>query len=203
MTTLRSARDWLLEQPVVYRLWQAPFAQRKVRPFLRAVDPARLRRVLDVGCGPGTNAAMFAGTEYVGVDINEDYIATARRRHRGRFVAGDVADDGVLPNESFDCVIANSLMHHLPDATVDALLRRMAQLARPDGTVHILDLVLPERASVARTLARLDRGAFARPVEAWRSLFTAHLEPRHFEVYPLGIPGVPLWWMVYFAGVPR
>jgi len=199
----RRATDRLLEVPAVYRLWQAPLATAELRPFLERVDLPSVRRVLDVGCGPGTNAAVFRAQDYVGIDVNPEYIATASRRHRGRFVVGDVADERVLPDERFDCVFANSLMHHLPDDVVRSLLRRMARLAAPDGGVHVLDLVLPERASAARLFARLDRGRFARPLHAWRALFTEHLEERHLELYPLGVPGVPLWWMVYFHGVAR
>jgi hypothetical protein len=69
--------------------------------------------------------------------------------------------------------------------------------------VHVLDLVLPDGFSPARAFARMDRGRHARPVAAWRELFTRHLEERHLAVYPLGLPGVPLWWMVHFHGVPR
>lgn len=203
MNPLRSIADRLLEHPLVYRTWQAPFANAKLRPFLRRVDTSRVRRVLDVGCGPGTNARAFAGTDYVGVDINPGYVATASRRHPGRFLVGDVADERVLPDERFDCVFANSLMHHLPDAVVSSLLGRMARLTTPDGSVHVLDLVLPDTPSPARALARLDRGRYARPLERWRALFNEHLVERHLEVYPLGVPGLPLWWMVYFAGVSR
>lgn len=203
MSVLRRAADRLLELPVVYRAWQAPFADAKLRPFLARVDLAKVRRVLDVGCGPGTNARAFRHTDYVGVDINPGYIATATRRFPGRFVVGDVADERVLPDERFDCVFANSLMHHLPDPVVRSLLKRMARLTTPDGSVHVLDLALPEGPSPARALARLDRGRHARPLAEWRALFTEHLDERHLEVYPLGLPGVPLWWMVYFNGVAK
>lgn len=203
MSLLRRGVDRLLEAPVVYRTWQAPFARAKLRPLLRRVDPARIARVLDVGCGPGTNAALFAGADYVGIDINPAYIATASKRFPGRFVVGDVSDPSVLPDERFPCVFANSLMHHLDDGTVARLLRRMAELTTDDGEVHILDLVLPEGPSAARMMARLDRGRYARPLERWRTLFTAALRERHFEPYPLGIPGIPLWQMVYFVGSRR
>ena len=35
----------------------------------------------------------------------------------------------------------------------------------------MLELVLPEKRSIARLLARWDRGKFARPLEEWQSLF--------------------------------
>lgn len=203
MNPLRRVADRLLEVPIVYRSLQAPFADAKLRPFLKRVDPSRVKRVLDVGCGPGTNASVFAKTDYVGIDINPDYIATAQRRFRGRFVVGDVADERVLPDERFDVVFANSLMHHLPDHVVRPLLARMAKLVAPGGAVHVLDLILPDGLTPAHALARLDRGKHPRPLAEWRGLFAEHLEQQHLEVYPLGLPGVPLWWMVYFAGVPR
>ena len=73
----------------------------------------------------------------------------------------------------------------------------------PGGQVHVLDLVLPPRASAARLLARLDRGRFARPIESWHALFTEHLREQHFEPYAFGLPGLPLWQMVYFVGVSK
>ena len=64
----RRAADRLLELPFVYETWQAPFVSAKLKPFLANVDLGRTRRVLDIGCGPGTNARVFAGCDYVGID---------------------------------------------------------------------------------------------------------------------------------------
>ena len=201
---VRRATDRLLELPFVYRAWQAPFAAAKLKPFLARVGADRTRRVLDIGCGPGTNAPVFAcAEEYVGIDINPDYIRQASSRYRGRFVVGDVTDERIFPDEKFDCVFANSLMHHLDDRSVRGLLGRMAQLTAPGGKVHVLDLVLPPNLSAGRALAQLDRGRFARPVEHWRSLFSEHMREEHFQPYAFGFPFVPLWKMVYFVGVPK
>jgi ubiquinone/menaquinone biosynthesis C-methylase UbiE len=204
VSALRRATNRLLELPLVYQAWQAPFANAKLEPFLGRVGPERLRRVLDIGCGPGTNARVFAGAdEYVGIDINPNYIRQASSRYAGRFVVGDVTDENIFPNEQFDCVFANSLMHHLDDASVRSLLGRMARLAAPGGKVHVLDLVLPPNASPGRVLAQLDRGRFARPVEHWRRLFMEHMRAEHFQPYSFGLPLLPLWKMVYFVGVPK
>ncbi len=200
---IRRATDRLLEHPLVYRTWQAPFASAKLKPFLNYAERKRMRRVLDIGCGPGTNARVFAGCDYVGIDVNPDYIRTASARHPGRWVVGDVTDQRILPNEQFDCVFANSLMHHLDDAAVRNLLRRIAALIAPGGAAHVLDLVLPARTSAGRVLAQLDRGRFARPLESWRTLLTEHLQQEHFEPYAFGLPLLPMWQMVYFVGVPR
>ena len=128
---IRRATDRLLELPLVYQTWQAPFVSAKLKPFLKYLDLKQTRRVLDVGCGPGTNARVFAGCDYVGIDINPEYIRTASSRYPGRWVVGDVTDETIFPNEHFDCLFANSLMHHLDDRAVRNLLSRMARLTAP------------------------------------------------------------------------
>ena len=60
---MRFGTERLLEQPLSYRLWQAPFAEAKFEPVRRHNDLGRVRRVLDVGCGPGTNTHHFAAVE--------------------------------------------------------------------------------------------------------------------------------------------
>src|SRR5206468_6323559 len=79
-----------LEHTLAYRLWQAPFADKKLAPLFAHQDLRSVRRVLDVGCGPGTNTRHFERTGYLGVDINESYIADARRRYGRDFLVADV-----------------------------------------------------------------------------------------------------------------
>jgi SAM-dependent methyltransferase len=191
-----------MEHALVYRLWQAPFAERKLAPFFRCNDVPAMRRVLDVGCGPGTNTAHFRHTDYVGVDINPRYIESARARHGREFVVADVTTNPDL-GARFDCVFVNSFLHHVDDRDADNILRHLRPLLTADGHVHAMELVRPARLGPARLLARLDVGEYARPLDAWRALFTAHFEPVVFEPYPLGALGVTLWQMVYFKGKTR
>lgn len=193
----------LMERTLVYRLWQAPFSERKLAPMLRHTEVARIRRVLDVGCGPGTNTHHFLHCDYLGVDINPAYVRDAERRYGPRFRVADVTTLGVEPGGGFDCILANSLLHHLPDQAVERLLGHLATLLSGDGAVHILDLVLPERPSAARLLARLDRGEHPRPLQRWRQLFSRHFASVVFEPYPLAMGGLTLWSMVYFQGRRR
>lgn len=187
-----------MEWTIVYRLWQAPFAERKLRPVLDALAGTPTRRVLDVGCGPGTNARHFADTEYLGVDINPSYIEAATRRFGKRFQVADASDlSGKLEHGVWDCILVNSLIHHLSDDQADALLSALPHFLAPGGQVHILDLVLPPGPGVPRMLALADRGRYPRPAKAWQELFSRHMQVDTFDAYPLGILGVELWSMVY------
>lgn len=192
----------LLEVPLVYRAWQAPFASAKLAPLKRHNDLSSIRRVLDVGCGPGTNAPLFRGLDYLGLDINRDYVERARERYGMRFEVADVTRYEVRDG-GFDFILVNSFFHHIDDDDSRRILEHLASLLTPDGRVHVLDLILPERASAARLLARMDRGDHPRPVDEWRQLLGTDFHEEVFEPYDLGVPGVPLWRMLYFKGRPR
>jgi SAM-dependent methyltransferase len=193
----------ILELPFVYRTWQAPFARRKFAPVTRSYDLESARRVLDIACGPGTNAPRFASAEYVGVDLNDNYIRTARRRFRGRFIQADAIDWSSESDELFDFVLVNSFLHHLDDQMVERLLANLVRRLTIGGRIHMLELVLPPREGIAHTLTRLDRGKFARPFEAWRELLERVVKVVRFEPYVIDLLGVPLWHMVYAVGLPQ
>ena len=193
----------VMEHTLAYRVWQAPFAERKLAPLLAHNDIPRVRRVLDVGCGPGTNTAHFAHADYLGIDFNPAYIQSARQRHGREFIVADVTTYEVTPERRFDLILANSLFHHIDSANTERILAHLATLLSDDGHIHVLDLVLPPRPSISRFLARADRGDYPRPLEEWRDLFTRAFEPVVFEPYALGVAGATLWSMIYFKGQAR
>jgi SAM-dependent methyltransferase len=203
MKVASRARDRLMEASLVYRLWQAPFANQKLAPVRGHADLRQARRVLDLACGPGTNADHFAPSSYTGVDINCAYIERARDRFESRFVVADCTAPDLLPGEQFDFILVNSFLHHLPTDVVGNTLRRVNELLTDDGHVHILDLVLPQHRSIARLLARADRGNYARPLAEWRELLERSFEPVLLKPFALTAAGISLWNMFYFKGKKR
>jgi SAM-dependent methyltransferase len=193
----------LLERTFVYRMWQAPFAEQKFAPVLAHNNLRRVRRVLDVACGPGTNTHHFADSDYLGIDLNERYIQHARARFRRDFLVADICTYRVSSAERFDFILINSFLHHLDDSDVANILSHLRTLLTEDGHIHILELVMPRSPSIARWLARCDRGKHARPIEEWQQLCGGFFEPSIVEPYMLGYLGATLWNMIYFKGKAR
>ena len=193
----------LLEEPWLYRTWQAPFAEQKFAPVLAHNDLLQVRRVLDVGCGTGTNFKHFEHTEYLGIDINERYIEDARQRFKGQFEVADIRTYSPPPHIRFDFILINSFLHHLDSDNVKSVLGRIRKAVAEDGYVHILEPVMPQDASISSLLAHLDRGRFVRSQRAWELLFAEVFEPVVYESYPVTGAGVTLWNMLYFKGRPR
>ncbi len=192
--------EQILEHPTIYSQWQDPFVERKFAPVERRLTDANIRRVLDVGCGPGTNARRFESAAYVGIDINESYLAVARSKYSGQFIQADLATADLSHLGVFDAVLVNSFLHHLADPAVDRLLGQLAMLLEPGGRVHILELVRPDRLSLPSMMASLDRGRYARTLSAWKALFERHFDSVVLEPYTFGLG---LWAMVYFQGMTK
>ena len=180
-----------------YRLWQAPFAENKFAPILAHNDLRQVRRVLDVGCGPGTNARHFAHAHYTGIDCNPAYIDYARRRHKGEFLVADATTYRVPSEQRFDFILVNSFLHHIDAENCCSILSHLSTLLTDDGHVHILDLVLARETSVARWLTLHDRGDFPRPLDELLEIVNLTLQPVLVQPYNLRIYRLKLWNMVY------
>jgi SAM-dependent methyltransferase len=190
----------ILERTLVYRAWQAPFAEQKFAPVLEKNDLRAARRVLDVACGPGTNTGHFADVDYLGIDINENYIRDARQKYGRDFMAVDARRLDNVSREPFDFILVNSFLHHLDNKDVFDVLWSLDSRLSADGHIHILELVLPENRSIARLLAHWDRGDFARPLPEWQTLFSKIFTQVLFQPYCISAKRAVLWNMVYFKG---
>lgn len=91
-------------------------------------------RVLDLGCGPGayveTLAAMVPEVRYMGLDFSAGMLE--KHPQRGAITQADSQD---LPYaaHSFDVVMANHMLYHLPD--IDRALAEIRRVLRPDGVL--------------------------------------------------------------------
>src|SRR5205814_3735666 len=153
-------------------------------------DLQEVHRVLDVGCGPGTNARHFAHAQYTGIDCNPAYIDYARRRHRGEFVVADATIYQVPSDQRFDFILVNSFLHHIDAENCRSILSHLGTLLPENGHVHILDLVLAKETSVARWLTLHDRGDFPRLSEELLDIVADTLQPVLVEPYELRMFGL-------------
>lgn len=95
------------------------------------------RRVLDVGCGPGTLGGNFsAGHDWVGTDLSARQIDYARRTYGPRFYQESPAS--VLVDEGpFDAVTMVELIEHLDPLLVDETIGEALERLRPGGRLVV------------------------------------------------------------------
>ncbi|MDA0667776.1 MAG: class I SAM-dependent methyltransferase [Planctomycetota bacterium] len=137
-------------------------------------------RVLDIGCGPGHIALQLVTQkpelEVVGVDLSENMLKIAEE-HKAVCAQGDrveflIADAKGLdfPDDSFDTVCSNSILHHIPDPV--PFLREAWRVLKPGGVFLIRDLFRPDDVAAATALVDLHA---ANEAEYARELFHASL----------------------------
>jgi SAM-dependent methyltransferase len=106
-------------------------------PRLIPFEGMRGKRVLEVGCGAGTDLVRFArgGAIVTGVDIAPSAIELARRNVEQQGLAADlrVADGEALPfpDAAFDLVYAHGVVQYT--ARPDALVRECHRVLAPGG----------------------------------------------------------------------
>src|SRR2546425_3339202 len=103
---------------------------------------ARGLRVLEIGCGLGTDGAQFAkaGADYTGIDLTDAAIELARKRFelcglQGNFQIAD-AENLEFPDESFDLVYSHGVLHHTPDTA--RAVREIHRVLKPGGRAIVM-----------------------------------------------------------------
>ena len=123
------------------------FFLQMMNEYLDALEPAKLGRVLEVGCGTGVatrglalhpqfNGHIFAS------DLSADLVDVARRRavevgcaDKITFSSGDALS---LENQDkYDAVIAHTVISHVPDYR--SFVSSLANAVSEDGTIVIFD----------------------------------------------------------------
>jgi SAM-dependent methyltransferase len=78
-----------------------------------------LRRVLEIGCGPGQLAALLTdqGVEqYFGLDFSLTAVTMARQNAlKGRFIVGNALDPEIYAEVEYDVIICTEVLEHIQD----------------------------------------------------------------------------------------
>ena len=111
-------------------------------PEVMGFDEFAGARLLEVGCGMGTDLLQFArgGALVTGVDLTPRSIQISRQHFSVYGASGDfaISDAEHLPfaDESFDVVYSNGVLHHTPDTR--GAVREAHRVLRPGGLARVM-----------------------------------------------------------------
>src|SRR5436190_9201447 len=99
-------------------------------------------KVLEIGCGLGTDGAQFAraGADYTGIDLTDAAVELARKRFElfhlpGTFRVAD-AEGLDFPDNSFDVVYSHGVLHHTPNTA--GAIREVHRVLKPNGRAIVM-----------------------------------------------------------------
>lgn len=213
--------DWAQTEKFFARSWTHIFYFWKLRQvmlgktvhnILRQRRPGQAMRVVDLGCGPGTNlfdvfdvCAEFSDVSWFGLDLNQQEAAAGASRSLYRsqerqmqpvcFMAGDIFKLPFADN-SIDILISSEVVEHLPDPL--PALQEMQRVLKPGGYAMVSTpnpRNFPELVGYA--LDKLTGGAFKK--HYWKGQDEVSAPPLaaavgfgHVSVFPFSI------WRDYF-----
>jgi len=114
-------------------------------PGFAEFDKWKGKKVLEVGCGLGTDATNFAraGADYTGVELSQSSMELAKKRFevfglKGRFFLGNGEElSRVIPEgETFDLIYSFGVIHHTPDPA--QVIREIRKLMHPGSELRVM-----------------------------------------------------------------
>lgn len=101
-------------------------------------------RVLEIGCGIGTDAEQFSkhGADYTGIDISDESLKISKTRFevlnlKGNFYQASVSDLNFLKTlGKFDLVYSFGVLHHFPG--IEDHLRNISLLLKDSGELRFM-----------------------------------------------------------------
>ena len=165
-----------LEVPFLYNLFQDAIGGNALRrKFIQSHVRAKTGdKVIDIGCGPAQILPWLPDVEYLGLDVNRAYIASANRTHgdKGTFVVGDTKslwDD--LRFKDADIVIGLGILHHLDDDDAAHCVRFAHHALKQGGRFVALDACwVSNQGFLSRYIMSKDRGQNVRTEQRYRQL---------------------------------
>ena len=118
---------------------------------------------LDLGTGPAQIPIFLAQRcpriRITGIDLSVNMLTLGEQHVAEAGLADQIvlecvdAKDLPYPDQSFDGVVSNSIIHHVPDPM--AAFREISRVIRPGGLILIRDLMRPDTPEAAQALVEL------------------------------------------------
>lgn len=159
MVTIEQVRDYWNNRPCNLRHSRSPIGTREYFDEVEArryanephnytfpeFDRWRGKRVLEIGCGIGTDAVNFAraGANYTGIDLSLESIKLAKQRFEvfelnGEFFEANAEElnDVFDPHEKFDLIYSFGVIHHAPRPA--RVVAHLPKLLQDDGECRVM-----------------------------------------------------------------
>ncbi|PTL82432.1 class I SAM-dependent methyltransferase [Vitiosangium sp. GDMCC 1.1324] len=183
-----------------YRAPRRPWFNKEFR--FRLMGELSGRRVLDVGCGDGSNALLMArfGARVTGIDISPRSIELCKHRARldgvedsTHFICSPLETADLLEG-SFDVIWGDGVLHHLiPE--LEGVMRKLVSYAKPGGL-----LVFSEPVCLSPLMRKLRKHI---PIHTDATPNERPLERTELDIIQRHLPGLELRWFSFLSRMDR
>ena len=136
-------------------------------------------KVLDFGCGIGSNSKLFHSDDYIGAEVDESRVISSRIKYpnkRFEQISFISTEDDRIPFEdnSFDIVFISLCLHHIDSATCKLLLKEFSRVLNHNGRIiGIEPCILPDKYFSNIFMNIIDAGDYILPTEEYKKIYTS------------------------------
>lgn len=189
-----------LKVPFLYNAFQAAVGATALRRRLleKHVRAKPGDKVIDIGCGSAPTLQWLPEVEYIGLDINPDYVAFARRKYgsRGTFIVGNPESvRGDSRCKAADIVMAIGVLHHLDDEEAEQCIGFAYDALKTEGRFICHEACwTPNQGAISKYIMSTDRGRNIRTEQQYRQLATKAFKrvETWIDTKPMRIPYVTI-----------
>jgi len=155
-------------------------------------------KVLDFGCGIGSNSKLFDHDDYIGVEVDESRVLSSRLKYpKSKFekIPFISTSDDKIPFEdnSFDLVFISLCLHHIDSDTCKLLFKEFSRVLKDSGKIiGIEPCILSGKYFSNIFMNIIDAGDYILPIEKYKRIYSSEA----FKVKDINIVntfGYHLW----------
>ena len=155
-------------------------------------------KVLDFGCGIGSNSKLFHHDDYIGVEVDESRVLSSRLKYpKSKFekIPFISTSDDKIPFEdnSFDLVFISLCLHHIDSDTCKLLFKEFSRVLKGGGKIiGIEPCILSGKYFSNIFMNIIDAGDYILPIEEYKQIYSSEA----FQVKDINIVktfGYHLW----------
>ena len=170
---------YILRIPFIYTTYQKLVGGYRARKLFveNMVKVVPNQKILDIGCGPGDILDFLPTVNYLGIDLDSNYIEKAKKKYenRGKFICTTITDFTISEPGSFDIVIASGVLHHLNDTESIKLFEVAYNALKFNGRLITYDgCYIKHQNLISKLFLKLDRGKFVRTKNEYEKLASHH-----------------------------
>ena len=155
-------------------------------------------KVLDFGCGIGSNSKLFHHNDYIGVEVDESRVLSSRLKYpKSKFVQipfiSAPSDKIPFEDNSFDLVFISLCLHHIDSNTCKLLLKEFSRVLKHNGKIiGIEPCIISENYFSNIFMNIIDAGDYILPIEEYKQIYSSEA----FQIKDINIVktfGYHLW----------
>ncbi|MCW1888774.1 MAG: class I SAM-dependent methyltransferase [Candidatus Moranbacteria bacterium] len=148
------------------------FVVKYIQNVLETTFDFRGKKVLDFGCGTGSNSFIFDQEGYLGMDVDAERVDLARQLHP-KYTFQYLKDGRIAaPDMSFDYVVILATIHHVSDEDFSVYVSEFKRVLKPEGVIVCIEPVLDTKTPLNNWFMNFfDDGRYIRFESQYRDLF--------------------------------